>query len=211
MSLVATWSYLVIEVAFNSIGESPPTSIVVRISSATGTVINLCSTQPDENLDLPVNPGPNVARLRFPKLPLAAGEYVAEIAIAITNVEVVSLIEVKFSVEPTDVFKSGTAPSARRFPVVFDHCWELGVDPVTATIPSVALRCCFVKIGPACAICGSKRARMAFSTSEYSISICQDCTLGWTCPPPGKSITRPMTFTLRPEPLTIGSYLANGR
>lgn len=27
---------------------------------------------------------------------------------------------------------------------------------------------------------------MAFSTSEYSISICQDCTLGWTCPPPGE-------------------------
>jgi lipopolysaccharide transport system ATP-binding protein len=129
VSLVATWSYLVIEVAFNAIGESPPTSIGVRISSATGTVINLCSTQPDENLDLPVNPGPNVARLHFPKLPLAAGEYVAEIAIAITNVEVVSLIEVKFFVEPTDVFKSGTAPFARRFPVVFDHCWELGVDP----------------------------------------------------------------------------------
>jgi lipopolysaccharide transport system ATP-binding protein len=136
LSSIGTWSSPVIEIAFDAIGESPSTSIFVRISSASATVITLCSTQPDENLDLPISLGRNLARLHLPKLPLAAGEYVAEIGIAITNVEVVSLVELKFSVQPTDVFKSGTAPSARRYQVVVEHHWELGVEvPVEELTP----------------------------------------------------------------------------
>lgn len=128
IATLATWDYLTLEVAFNAMGDAPSISFFVRITTAAGMIVSLCSTQPDENLELKIQPGLNRVRLHFPKLPLAAGEYLAEIGLAITNIEVVSQVDVRFTVEPNDIFASGIPPSFRRYNVVVDHFWDLNLD-----------------------------------------------------------------------------------
>jgi len=70
-------------------------------------------------------PGDNVIDCDFPKLLLSAGEYVIGAGLAIPNVEYLDYQPEAgtFVVGGRDVFCSGMAPTAQRYPIPMPHSW----------------------------------------------------------------------------------------
>ncbi len=101
-------------------------SAVLQVSTADGVPLLLCSTTPDHNLAFAVSPGRYEIDCRFERFPLAAGEYVLGLGLAIPGVEYVWRNEAvcRLHVAARDVFGSGLPPDSRRYLVASAHAWS---------------------------------------------------------------------------------------
>jgi hypothetical protein len=74
-----------------------------------------------------IEPGANFVDCDFPQLMLSAGSFVIGAGLAIPNIEWLDNQPhaATFEVYARDVFKSGMAPAASRYPVAMDHCWHI--------------------------------------------------------------------------------------
>jgi hypothetical protein len=101
--------------------------VVLYISTMGGTLLTLCSTSPDSALSMTFREGINFVDCEFPRLPLSAGSFLIGAALAIPNVEWLDLEPHAgvLEVRSRDVFGSGRAPLADRYPIPFEHRWRI--------------------------------------------------------------------------------------
>jgi lipopolysaccharide transport system ATP-binding protein len=126
LASVRTWQSLVVEIEFSSHVAFRSLAVELSVSTLDGTPLFVTSTTPDRNVAFGVQPGRYRVRCRIGQLPLASGEYVVGLRLAIPWVEYVwrSDNAFKLHVDANDVFNSGFAPSTRRSHVVVAHDWE---------------------------------------------------------------------------------------
>jgi lipopolysaccharide transport system ATP-binding protein len=125
LSRPKTFDHVIFRIYFFSPSRVTNGSVVLYISLPGGTLLTLCSTTPDSSYLMQFEPGDNVIDCDFPKLLLSAGEYVIGAGLAIPNVEYLDYQPEAgtFVVGGRDVFCSGMAPTAQRYPIPMPHSW----------------------------------------------------------------------------------------
>ena len=121
-----TWDSVRFRISFFSPCVLEVGSVILQISTLEGTVLSLCSTQPDSNFILKFEEGINQVDCVFPKFILSAGKYLIGAGLAIPNVEWLyrELERDVISVSTKDVYQSGFAPNSSRYLVPQEHSWE---------------------------------------------------------------------------------------
>lgn len=124
---LCTWDSVKIKIVFYAPYNLKNGSVILQISTIAGTVITLCSTQPDSTVKIDFQQGINEVDCVFPRLMLSSGKYLIGAGLAIANAEWLfrELEQGIIEVFPKDVFNSGIAPLSSRYIVPQDHKWEL--------------------------------------------------------------------------------------
>jgi lipopolysaccharide transport system ATP-binding protein len=122
-----TWDFVIFRIVFYSPSRIKRGSVVLYIHTLGGSLLTLCSTSPDSGYPISIEPGLNFVDCTFPKLMLSAGSFVVGAGLAIPNVEWLDNepTAATFEVYPRDIYKSGAAPAATRYPVATDHFWRV--------------------------------------------------------------------------------------
>ncbi len=128
-----TWDYVRFRVVFHSPYNLNNGSVVFQISTISGTVLTLCSTQPDCVVKVDFKQGINQIDCIFPKLMLSSGKYLIGAGLAIANAEwlVRELEQGIIEVLPKDVYQSGLAPTSSRYIVPQEYTWEVSKSKIT--------------------------------------------------------------------------------
>ncbi len=102
-------------------------SVVLYISLEGGPLLTLCSTSPDSAFPIEFRPGENIVDCDFPNLMLSAGSFTIGAGLAIPNVEWLDNHPEAgtLDVDGRDIFNSGLAPAANRYPVPMPHSWRI--------------------------------------------------------------------------------------
>jgi lipopolysaccharide transport system ATP-binding protein len=102
-------------------------SVVIYISLEGGPLLTLCSTSPDSDFPIEFRPGENIVDCNFPSLMLSAGSFTIGAGLAIPNVEWLDNHPDAgtLNVDGRDIFGSGLAPVANRYPVPMPHSWRI--------------------------------------------------------------------------------------
>ncbi|WP_045054652.1 ABC transporter ATP-binding protein [Aliterella atlantica] len=124
---VYTWDAVRFRIVFYSPYNLKNGSVVMQISTLTGTVLSLCSTQPDSCVKVDFKQGMNQIDCIFPKLMLSAGQYLIGAGLAIANAEWLfrELDRGVMNVLSKDIFNSGLAPASSRYTIPQEHLWEV--------------------------------------------------------------------------------------
>ncbi|MCX7140580.1 MAG: ABC transporter ATP-binding protein [Proteobacteria bacterium] len=124
---VKTWDDAVFRIYFNSPHPIESGSVVLKITSLTGSTLALLSTQPDQQFSIPFRKGENVVDCRVSRFPLSAGQYLIGAGLAIPNREWLSrsFEAGVFTVHNSDVYNSGMAPNSQRYQIAMDAKWEI--------------------------------------------------------------------------------------
>jgi hypothetical protein len=101
--------------------------VVLYISLEGGPLLNLCSTSPDSAFPVEFRPGENIVDCDFPSLMLSAGLFTIGAGLAIPDLEWLDnhLDAGTLQIDGQDVFGSGLAPVANRYPVAMPHSWRI--------------------------------------------------------------------------------------
>lgn len=120
-----TWKYVKFRIFFTSPIYIPIGSVVFYISTASGVLLTLCSTSPDSAYRMSIEPGESFVDCDFPSLMLSAGSYIIGAGLAIPNAQWLDNQPhaASLEVDGQDVFHSGFAPTADRYPVPMPHVW----------------------------------------------------------------------------------------
>jgi lipopolysaccharide transport system ATP-binding protein len=137
-----TWGYAKFRIFFSSRVSIPGASVELVISTVGGTVLTLCSTSPDSAYKMRIEPGEGFVDCVFPSLNLSAGTFVIGAALTIPKVEFLDdqRHAAKLEVEGCDVFNSGLAPAADRYPVPMDHSWSIPKTRQPSSVAEVSSR-----------------------------------------------------------------------
>jgi lipopolysaccharide transport system ATP-binding protein len=129
-----TWDSVRFRIVFYSPYNLNNGSVVLQISTISGAVLSLCSTQPDRLVKVGFKQGLNQIDCVFPKLMLSSGKYFIGAGLAIANAEwlVRELDQGIIEVLPKDVFQSGLAPKNDRYIVPQEHTWEVLPSKITS-------------------------------------------------------------------------------
>lgn len=121
-----TWDSVTFRIVFRSPASLSSGSVVLQIATLNGSVLHLCSTQPDRKYQMTFKEGINHIDCHFPRLLLAAGNYRIGAALALPNISwlVKKLDGGMFEVGKRDVYESGLAPSLSRYAIAGDYEWR---------------------------------------------------------------------------------------
>lgn len=121
-----TWDSVRFRIVFYCPYNLSNGSVVFQIATISGTVLSLCSTQPDRLIKVDFKQGINQIDCVFPKLMLSAGKYFIGAGLAIANAEwlVRELEQGIIEILPKDIFDSGLAPTSLRYIIPQEHTWE---------------------------------------------------------------------------------------
>lgn len=124
---VRTWDEVVFRIHFHAPRRVERGSVVLQISTSSGAVLTLCSTEPDSVFPIKFEMGKNCIDCRFPQLMLSAGRYRIGAGLAIPNLEWLyrNMEGGVLVVEERDVFNAGRAPQNSRYLVPMHHHWEM--------------------------------------------------------------------------------------
>src|SRR5690242_363967 len=113
-------------------------SVELFIAIQGGPLLTRCSTSPDNTFPVEFKPGRNVVDCDFPNLMLSAGVFTVGAGLAVPNVEWFDEQPdaATLTVEARDIFNSGMAPVATRYPVPMDHIWRVPQIPGLANTQS---------------------------------------------------------------------------
>nr|WP_290224452.1 ABC transporter ATP-binding protein [Trichocoleus desertorum] len=122
-----TWDSVRFRIVFHSPSNLNNGSVVVQISTLSGAVLTLCSTQPDSSFPIEFKKGINHVDCVFPRLMLSAGKYFIGVGLAIPHAEWLyrEFEHGVLQVLPRDVFNSRLAPLQSRYVVPQEHTWEV--------------------------------------------------------------------------------------
>lgn len=122
----ATWAPLRFRIAYQVLRPQRAFSAVLSISTPEGVPLVLTSTAPDQSIHFAAEPGNYEVECEFDRFPLAAGEYVLGLGLAIPGVEYVWRNEAlcRLHVAPRDIFGSGLPPASNRYLVAAAHRWR---------------------------------------------------------------------------------------
>lgn len=120
-----TWDSLRFRIEFETARAYRSFSTVLQISTPDGVPLILTSTAPDQNVSFGVSAGIHQVDCEFKQFPLAAGEYVIGLGLAIPGVEYVWRNDAvcRLHVGARDVFSSGLPPAANRYLIATPHIW----------------------------------------------------------------------------------------
>jgi lipopolysaccharide transport system ATP-binding protein len=124
---IHTWDKVRFRIYFYSHCHLKGGSVVLQISTLSGTAITLCSTQPDSRVHVDFKQGINQIDCIFPNIILSAGKYLIGAGLAIPNAEWLYK-ELEYgilTVLPKDVFASGLSPISSRYLIPQEHIWEV--------------------------------------------------------------------------------------
>jgi hypothetical protein len=121
-----TWDEVTFRIVFRSPANLDRGSVVLQIATLNGSVLHLCSTQPDRKYPMTFKEGINHIDCHFPRLLLAAGNYRIGAALALPYISwlVKKLDGGILEVEKRDVYESGLAPSLSRYAIAGDYEWH---------------------------------------------------------------------------------------
>jgi lipopolysaccharide transport system ATP-binding protein len=139
LNLPRTFDHVKFRIHFFSPSPIANGSVVFYIGLPSGTLLTLCSTAPDSAYPMRFEPGENVIDCDFPKLPLSAGHYVIGAGLAIPKVEWLDNQPQagNFEVGGRDVFGSGMAPTAQRYPIPIPHSWSIQETQYISSVGAV--------------------------------------------------------------------------
>ncbi len=125
---LATWDCVRFAIRFRVADRYRSFSVVLQVSTADGVSLILTSTAPDRGQAMSVEAGTHEIECRFDKFPLAAGDYVLSVGLAIPGVEYIWRGEglTQLQVQPSDVYRSGRPPDSSRYLVASAHEWLPG-------------------------------------------------------------------------------------
>ena len=125
-----TWGFVRFRIYFTSTEGISDGSVVLYLSTNQGSLLSMCSTRPDSDQQVGFHKGKSYIDCDFDRLPLSAGVFVIGAGLAIPNVEWMynEPHAATFEVEARDVFGSGLAPAASRYPVPMSHKWRLPTE-----------------------------------------------------------------------------------
>lgn len=134
---VCTWDAVRFRVVFNSPREVKNGSVVLQISTTTGSRLLLASTKPDQSFPMTFHRGTNSIDCFIPQLMLSAGQYHVGASLAIPNIEFLcdGLDYGSLEVDGRDVFNSGLSPNASRSLIPMDCRWEMIEDAASLPLP----------------------------------------------------------------------------
>lgn len=120
-----TWQGVRFRIEFSTRIPYRSFSAVLNLASSDGVSLVLTSNAPDHAAPFEVQPGRYCIECAFDQLPLAAGEYVVGVGLAIPGVEYVARNDslARLHVQPHDVFGSALPPSSNRYLVATPHHW----------------------------------------------------------------------------------------
>jgi lipopolysaccharide transport system ATP-binding protein len=126
---VHTWDCVRFRIVFHSPCNLKAGSVVLQISTLSGVVITLCSTQPDSTFQIEFKQGMNQVDCVFPRLMLSSGKYLIGAALTISNAEWLyqALDQGILQVLPQDIFGSGLAPVSSRYLIPQENRWEVPI------------------------------------------------------------------------------------
>lgn len=126
----ATFERLRFRIGFETRRAYRSFSAVLQVNTSDGVPLLLTSTTPDQCLPFSVEPGSHCFDCEFDRFPLAAGEYMLDLGLAIPGIEYVWRNEAlcRLRVEPRDVFGSGLPPDSRRYLVAASNRWAMVND-----------------------------------------------------------------------------------
>ena len=122
-----TWDFVKFRIFFCSPVEIKNGSVVLYVSTTSGSPLTLCSTQPDSAFPMIIGKGEGAIDCDFPRLPLSGGTFIIGAGLAIPNVEWLDHQQhvATFEVVGRDIFHSGLSPSTARYPVPIEHYWSM--------------------------------------------------------------------------------------
>ncbi len=122
-----TWGFVRFRIHFHSPTQVKGASVILYISTMSGALLTICSTTPDSAVQIEYKSGDNYVDCDFPQLMLSSGSFIVGAALALPNMEWFDNqpLAAAFDVESRDIFDSGLAPSASRYPVPMPHAWRL--------------------------------------------------------------------------------------
>jgi lipopolysaccharide transport system ATP-binding protein len=122
-----TWDSVRFRIVFHSPRNFKNGSVVLQISTLSGVVITLCSTQPDSSFPIDFKQGINQIDCIFSRLMLSSGKYFIGAGLAIPDAEWLyqGFEQGILQIFPQDIFKSRLAPIQSRYLVPQEHTWEI--------------------------------------------------------------------------------------
>lgn len=125
MQAAATFERLRFRIGFKTRRTYRSFSAVLQVNTADGVPLLLTSTTPDHNLPFSIASGSHVIDCEFERFPLAAGEYILDLGLAIPGVEYVWRNETlcRLRVDARDVFSSGQPPDSKRYLIATPNLW----------------------------------------------------------------------------------------
>ncbi len=122
----ATGDSLAVEIEYTAAQPYRSFSVVLQVATLDGVPLILTSTTPDRDLAFAADAGRHRIRCVFNTIPLAAGEYLLGVGLAIPNVEYVWREDglCRLHVALRDVFGSGLPPTSARYLIATSHDWH---------------------------------------------------------------------------------------
>lgn len=114
---LCTWDYVKFRIHYVSKISIKTGSGVFSVMTIENLPLLLCSTMPDQTVEMQIHQGENYFDCTFESWPLAAGEYLVQAALAIPMKEWLCQMKeaVPLSVEAKDIFNSGMPPHKSRY------------------------------------------------------------------------------------------------
>ena len=124
--VICTWDALVLRVVLHAPRPVPKAAVEFEIRTRDGAKLLCLATLPDGGYPMQFTPGEQSVECVFESVPLAAGEYIIGISLAVPQVEWLwRMPEFGYlTVIARDVYDSGRAPSADRCFVATPHHWR---------------------------------------------------------------------------------------
>lgn len=122
-----TWDYVRIRITYYSPKAITNGSVVLELSTLSGNRLIQYSTRPLSGLELQISKGKSYVDCIIPCLPLASGNYLMSIGLAIPMVEWLCWKEniATLEVNENDVYESSFPPTQERTSVAVEHYWEV--------------------------------------------------------------------------------------
>ncbi len=125
--ITKTWDHVKIRIRYYSPRNVDCGSVILEISTLTGTRLIQYSTSPLSGLSIFIKQGESYIDCVIPSLPLSAGSYNFGVGLAVPMVEWLCWEEHLATIEiaSNDIYKSKFPPNQERTPLAIEHYWEL--------------------------------------------------------------------------------------
>jgi lipopolysaccharide transport system ATP-binding protein len=126
LSAPGTWQEIIFRFNFGVSRPFQSFAVEMCITTREGVPLLLTSTTPDNHMAFSVEPGHYQVDCRFASLPLAAGEYLIGVRLAIPWVEYLWRDDAlcRLHVSERDVWGTGLPPASSRYHIATPHEWN---------------------------------------------------------------------------------------
>ncbi|HAJ58573.1 MAG TPA: ABC transporter [Cyanobacteria bacterium UBA8543] len=120
---IFTWDYIKFRIHYVARESTISASGVLSVMTLENTTLMLCSTRPDKTVSMEIHQGEHYFDCSFASWPLAAGQYLLNVGLAIPMREWLCQLQepIPFYTEARDIFHSGMPPDSSRYIVAVPY------------------------------------------------------------------------------------------